>query len=291
MLGCVRISEFIKQSFASVCFAGALLVWTSFSAQGDTPSRVVSINLCTDQLAMLLAHDGQLRSVSFLARDPRSSAMTSEAQDYVINYGRAEEIYLMRPDLVLAGAYTARPTVDMLRRLDIPVAVVQPARSMADVQNRILEIGELLGRQLKAKEIVEQFQDDLADLALRTDQRPRAALYSANGWTSGDSSLAGQILYHAGLRNVAPEMGFESGGAMPLEILAMAKPDLVITTTPYDGYSRSEEILQHPLLKHFQKHGARFSMRDSDWVCGTPHVLSAVSRLIEAQQTLDVESR
>jgi iron complex transport system substrate-binding protein len=46
------------------------------AAPADTaPRRVVSINLCTDQLAMMLAAPGQLVSVSDLAADPHSSAM------------------------------------------------------------------------------------------------------------------------------------------------------------------------------------------------------------------------
>ena len=42
---------------------------------GAAPLRVVSINLCTDQLAMLLAAPGQLVSVTHLARDPEASVM------------------------------------------------------------------------------------------------------------------------------------------------------------------------------------------------------------------------
>ena len=35
----------------------------------EQPQRVVSMNLCTDQLAMLIARPGQLHSVSHLASD------------------------------------------------------------------------------------------------------------------------------------------------------------------------------------------------------------------------------
>ena len=61
------------------------------------------MNLCTDQLAMLLADPGQLVSVSHMALDPLSSAMVEEAEAFTINRGGAEQVYLMRPDLVLAG--------------------------------------------------------------------------------------------------------------------------------------------------------------------------------------------
>ena len=85
---------------------------------GDgAPGRVVSLNVCTDQLALLLGAPGQLVSVSRLAHDPRSSAMAGAARAIPANGASAEEGVLLRPDLVVAGSYTARATVEMLLRL------------------------------------------------------------------------------------------------------------------------------------------------------------------------------
>lgn len=252
-----------------------------------TPQRVVSMNLCTDQLAMLLAGQDQLLSVSYLALDKRSSAMTDEAKNYVINHGRAEEIYLLQPDLVIAGAYSTRATTDMLRRLGVPVVVIQPARSLEDVRDRIIEVGDILGRQKTAQAMVRNYDRDLERARSAGGSALRAALYSARGWTAGEATLAGQIVQAAGLQNIAQEMGFEHGGAMPLEVLAMAAPDMIITPVPYAGHSRSEEILQHPVVETFQRKSARAGMRDTDWVCGTPHVVRAVARLVEDRQNIE----
>ena len=259
-------------------------------APATAPQRVVSINLCTDQLAMMLADKDQLLSVSYLALDPRSSAMVDQAKAHVINHGRAEEIYLLQPDLVLAGAYSTRATVDMLRRLNVPVAVIQRAQSLAEVRERIQEMGALLGREAAAQAMLAAYDRDL-EAARATAQGPRAALYSARGWTAGNATLAGQILRAAGLRNVAAEMGFAQGGAMPLEVLAMAAPDMVITSAPYEGRSRSEEILLHPVVDAYRHTGARAGMRDADWVCGTPHVLRAVNRLAEDRRAHEARDR
>ena len=89
------------------------LLWPQGAVQGATgiaplpahqPRRVVSINLCTDQLAMMMAGPGQLVSVSHLAGDPTYSTMPEAAAAYPANRGLAEEVYLLKPDLVLAGA-------------------------------------------------------------------------------------------------------------------------------------------------------------------------------------------
>ena len=73
---------------AALASAAALLV--AGSADAEAPTRVVSMNLCTDQLAMLLADEGQLLSVSHIAFDPLASPMVEEAAGYEKNHGQAE---------------------------------------------------------------------------------------------------------------------------------------------------------------------------------------------------------
>jgi len=110
----------------------------------EPPRRVVSVNLCTDQLALLLAAPGQLVSVSRLAHDPTMAALAEAAQRIPANGGKAEEIYLLRPDLVLAGTYTTRQSLDMLRRLGIRVEAFPPEQSLEDIRRHIRSMGAML---------------------------------------------------------------------------------------------------------------------------------------------------
>ena len=254
----------------------ALLCGTHTGFAG--PSRVVSMNLCTDQLAMMLAAPGQLASVSYIARDRRASAMAEDAMAYPINHGRAEEIYLLKPDLVIAGTFSTRATTDMLRRFGVPVAVFEPAYSLDDVPARIAQMGTVLGREEAANALITEFEAAMSHIATTTAP-PRAALYAANGYTSGQHSLAGQILEAAGFANIAAELGYSHSGVLPLELLAMADPDVVITTRPYERPSRSEEILAHPVVSALSRRPDTGEMRDAEWVCGTPHVLNAIQKL------------
>jgi iron complex transport system substrate-binding protein len=235
---------------------------------------------------MLVAADGQLASVSRLALDTRSSAMVAQAESFVINDGMAEEIYLMRPDLVLAGSFTARASVDMLKRLDLKVAMFEPAYSLEDVADRITQMGAVLGRKERAAQLVADYRASLAKFQAQTSRNPRAALYTANGYTSGDQTLAGQILMTAGFENIAVKAGYPGGGAMPLEVLAMAAPEAVITSHPYPGGSRSEEIMDHPVVQALRTTSTSGSFSDSDWVCGTPFVLRAIENMVTLRRNL-----
>lgn len=255
------------------------------------PQRVISMNLCTDQLAMMLAAPGQLLSVSYLARDPRASAMAAEAMDHGVNHGLAEEIYLQHPDLVIAGRFSTLATVDMLRRLQVPVVVFEPARSLEDVRHRILRMGDVLGRQDAARQMVQDYEAGLAALAEREHDGPRTALYSARGWTSSAQTLSGQIMDAAGLRNIAVELGMDAGGVLPLEQLALSDPDMVITAQPYPGHSRAEEFQRHPVIEALRSKAGQAVMSDRDWVCGTPYVLRAIEELVDARQKMEARSQ
>jgi iron complex transport system substrate-binding protein len=119
--------------------------------RAEAPGRVVSMNLCTDQLALMLAREGQLISVSDIARDPLTSAMHLEAAAYPVNHGGAEEIFLLQPDLVLAGVWSDPATVAMLRGLGIEVAQIDVANSLADIPDLVREVGRLLDRETEAE--------------------------------------------------------------------------------------------------------------------------------------------
>ncbi len=260
-----------------------LAVPVSTRAQ-EAPRRVVSMNLCADQIAMSLAAPGQLLSVSALAQDPRSSAMADKAMAWPANNAGAEEIWLMQPDLVIAGAYTSRATVDMLRRLGIEVLEVYPAYSLADIRDRMAQIGTALGRDGEAAAQIDRFDARLATLQADVARRPRAAIYYANGYTTGNNTLAGEILITAGFENIAGDM---RGGGLPLERLIMEMPEVLISGTPYDRPSRSEAILQHPALDRLRADGEGLQVPDPDWICGTPHVLQTISGLASFRQTVE----
>ena len=280
-----------RRSVAARLAPAALAVLAALSAlapaaRADTPGRVVSMNLCTDQLAMLIAGEDQLHSVSHVALDPRASAMAAEAARHRINHGRAEEIYLMQPDLVVTSTLSARHSTAMLRRLGIPVITFAPANSLEDVHDRILEMGAALGHEDRARAIADAFEENLARLRTTAAARPSAVLYYANGYTLGDQTLAGQILLAAGFSNAASAAGYKTGTRMPLEVLAMTAPDTVVTSRRYPGASRAEEIMDHPVVQALRENSTAAAITDHDWLCGTPHVLRAIEKLVETRRAL-----
>jgi len=229
------------------------------------------MNVCTDQLAMRVAAPGQLVSVSHLARDPGLSAMAVEALAYPVNHGRAEEIYLMEPDLVLASTFSDRATVAMLRRVGVEVLEFPPAASLADIPERLRAMGAALGRESVAEDEARAFGTALETRG--SENRGRAALYGPGGYYRGGGTLAGDVLRAAGFSTISDVVGRDYGGFLPLELLVLAAPDLIVTPGAADAASRAHAILDHPALDDAAEGRA---LTNRDWVCGTPAVLDAI---------------
>lgn len=260
----------------------ALIAVMASPAAADVPQRVVSMNLCTDQLAMLLAVPGQLLSVSHLASDPMSSTMVEEAKAFPENRGGAEQIFLLQPDLVLAGTYTSLASVSLLQGLGIEVLQLPPATSIADVAGHLRIVGKALGQEAKAETLATEFETALAKYRY-LGQSATAAMYYPNGYTTGEGTLSDDVLRLTGFRNIGAEAGVTGGGILPLERLVLAEPDMIVTSSPYPGASRSEEILMHPALLEVRARAAAARMTDADWVCGTPALLRAIEAMAAAR--------
>lgn len=254
-------------------------------AAPTAPARVVSINLCTDQLAMMLAAPGQLVSVSHLAADPLSSPMAAEAAAYPQNRGSAEQVYLLHPDLVLAGEYSDFATVDLLRRLGVPVVQLPIASALDQVPDHLRLVATALGREAEGEAMARAYEDRLAALTLDVPE-VSGALYYPNGYTTGGGTLADDVLQHTGFFNVAVDAGVTGGGILPLERLVLAQPRVIVTSRPYPGASRSEDILQHPALAALGARAQVVAANDADWLCGTPHLLRAVAEMRDLREQL-----
>ncbi|MEP4193807.1 MAG: ABC transporter substrate-binding protein, partial [Sneathiella sp.] len=225
-----------------------ILFGMPISASYSEPTRVVSTNLCTDQLALLIAHPNQILSLSYLSIDENSSVLYEQARQYPVNHGLAEEVFALKPDLVLSGLYSARYTTALLRRLGKNVVTFNPAYSLEDIKANITRMGKILGREKEARFILKKFNQDLTKIAeLASLKSPSSArtlsLYGANGRTTGAGTLANALIKAAGFENLAGRLEITGTGYLPLEILVHEAPDMLVTYGKDLISSRSEEAL------------------------------------------------
>jgi iron complex transport system substrate-binding protein len=247
----------------------------------DPPKSVVSINLCADQLLVLLADRHVLRSVTFLSSRPSQSFVADLVRDIPPNYGEAEEVLAMQPDLVVAGRFAARPAVRMLRRLGIAVLDLPIPETFDEIRGQIVSLSSVLGVQARGDAMIEEMDRRLANIESPQGPPPRALVLGARGFTSGAETLVDEVLAAAGIQNVASDLGIRGYGKVELEEIVAAKPDVIIFNQPKDGApSLASEALTHRALHRFD--GQIIHMDPALWTCGGPYTIGAVEFLAAA---------
>lgn len=276
----------LRACLAAVVLAAATVPGLAARAEGALP-RVTSMNLCTDQLLMLIADPGQIASLSVLSRDPELSPLHEMAARFPVNHARAEEIFLDHPDVVLADVWSNAGVVAMLRRLGLDVEQLDPGSSLEGIRARITEVGRLTGHPDRAARLLADFDARLAAIR-RPAPGLRAAVYGSGGFGYGPATLEDQILALAGFENVVGGPGLDWGGPLPLERLIMLHPDLVIAGSDGmgRGTSRAQMIASHPALRALPRVA---QMRDARWSCGAPALLGAVEDLAALGRQIEAE--
>lgn len=263
----------------------ALLAGFAAPAAAQPPKRVVSMNLCTDEMAMLIAAPGQLHSVSFLATDTGASALAREAAGYAVNHGLAEEIFLMQPDMVLAGTYTTRATVGLLRKLGIRVEEFEPEDSFDDIRANLKRMGDLLGQPERAASLVAELDNELAALKPGEGAQKTVAAWYANSYTSGSGTLMDDIIGKSGLDNIAARLGYTGTARLPLELLVLAKPDVLVDGASGEkGVALAEENFVHPAYRTLGQESIHTEVPAKYTICGASFTAEAVKLLRQAAQ-------
>jgi iron complex transport system substrate-binding protein len=242
--------------------------------------RVVSINLCADQLLLNLASPGQILSLSWLASDPQESMLAAEARRYPVNYGTAEEVLAFDPDIILAGNYTGLFTRRLLQRLGYTVHEIAPANGLADIERNIRLVARAIEREQRAEALITEFRARQRTLAARTDDL-RVAFVRPGGFTIDRHSLAHELIELAGIRNVASEGGLDRWGSLPLEALVRTVPDAIaISRYEADAPALANSFLEHPALRvaAASTHAVHVPIRY--WACGLPQSLDTVELLL-----------
>ncbi|CAH1680719.1 Iron complex transport system substrate-binding protein [Hyphomicrobiales bacterium] len=250
------------------------------------PMRIVSLNLCTDELLLRLAPPERIASITWLSRDPRNANMAEAARAVPVNHGLAEEVLADRPDLVIAGTYTTRATVSLLRRVGAPVREFGVPRSIAEMRAQIAEMAALLGEEARGATLIADIDARLAALAAkRPPERHRAIVLRPNGFTVGRGSLVDEILSLAGLDNIAASLGIDSYGQIALETVALGGAEmLILNDTPDGPPSLAHEVLRHPLIEKLGERLRLVALPSRLWTCAGPSVLDAIELLARATE-------
>jgi iron complex transport system substrate-binding protein len=250
----------------------------------DAPQRIVSLNLCADQIVARLVPKERIASVTFLAAEPHSSSVADLVRGIPTNQGLAEEVIGLDPDLVLAGRYTARGAVRFLERHGRPVVDLDVAESFAAARAQILDIAKAAGVPERGAALVAEMDRKLA-ASPDAGRKPRAMMLGPNGFATSYGPLVDEMLARAGLVNIAAELGAGGRTGIPLEAAILGKLDmLIVDTGSRAGPALAQEILDHPAVRALKRDVLVVELPSNLWTCAGPQLADAVALLAEARR-------
>lgn len=268
----------------------------------ETLPRVVSINLCADQMVLLLADPQQILALSRLSRDEAGSRLHEQAEQYPQVQPRAEDIVPLAPDVILTGPYTSRYTLSLLDELGLRVESLEIAESVEAMLRNMRRVGDVLHRQSQAEELIATLEQRLARIDERVAEldatrdahgieAARAAVYDANGYTVGPQSLRGEAMRRAGLHNVAADVGVETYGVLQLEDMIRLAPAALIES-PYspDTYSRGQMLAEHPALRQSGLDPMVVSVPSNETICAGPWLVDVIELMLLAREQIQAEA-
>jgi iron complex transport system substrate-binding protein len=252
------------------------------SADIDTPHRIVSINLCADELLIALADPDQIASLSIYATDPKLSFLADRAAAFRHDAREAETVVDIDPDLVLAGRYTKRATRDMLEALGYRVELLDAARSIDGSIDQIRHVASLVGHPDRGEALIAQINAARQRAAAFADGRtaPTAAVYQRRGYVTGGETLTSELLNAVGLTNAGGDLAGARGGFVRLEQLMADPPDYLVVASPAARpQDQGEALLAHPALFSLFPAGKRIILPERLTVCGGPSLPAALDWL------------
>lgn len=271
-----------KVIFTAALVAGLLGIAGSCVAADAPPQRIVSINLCADELLIALADPQQIASLSIYATDPDLSYFADKARAFRHEAGEAETVIDLDPDLVIAGRYTKRASRDMLSELGYRVELLDPARSIEDSIAQIRQVAALVGHPDRGERLVAEIDAARAraEEAARGLPPKTAAVYQRRGYVTGGETLTGELLSAVGLVNFGGDLAGKSGGFVRLEKLVADPPDLlVVSGTTQAPEDQGQALLVHPALTALFPPGKRIALPERLTVCGGPSLPAALDWL------------
>lgn len=247
------------------------------------PQRVVSLNLCADQILMEVLTPEQLVGITHLSLDSGISYHYKKAQNYQDHQGRIEEIIALKPDLIVAGQFTTQPINQLLEKLGYTVVRIGLPKTIIEIKQQILTLGQHVGAPEQAGQAVKEMTESLARLRVnRIQGEPRAAIYYANGFSAGKQTIVDEALRYAGFKNVAVEQGLDFIAPLSMESLIKAQPDVFILGRYQENTdSMAHQVLQHPALQSYirSNHAKTIEMPDRYWDCAGPSLVAAIEQL------------
>lgn len=193
------------------------------------PRRIIALAPSITEMIYTLGRENRLVGVAQQSDYPAAAKSLPTVGTFV--RPDIEKIVALRPDLCIATSDGNPPyAISRIQSLGIPVYITRPV-DLNGIMRSLLDIGDLLGVERKAKAVVGRMQariDHVKDLVAMARSRPRVffELGFAPLVSAGENSFDGQLITYAG--GVDISKGPEPYPRISMGQVLAGKPDVII---------------------------------------------------------------
>lgn len=253
---------------------GGAALWANSAVPAAAPAkpkRIVSINLCADQLVLALADRDQIAGLTRNAADPEMSGEAAKARGLPIFRNSAEQLLGTDPDLVIGMPARRSAAMRALSGEKFAILDLETADTIDAIYDSIRQTAVAVGHPERGEAMVAKMQADLAKIG-RPGGGKVAAYYQRRGFMTGTGTLIDELMQRVGLVNLAGKLGKPPLSQMSLEEMVAAQPDYLIVESATDHVrDQGTEMLHHPALAGIP----RISIPQAWTVCGSPAYVQA----------------
>jgi iron complex transport system substrate-binding protein len=194
----------------------------------ERPERIVSLSATATEMLYAIDAGDQVVAVDSTSNYPPEVPTT----DLAAFEPNVEAIVGYDPDLVVASD-DINGLVASLQALDVPVVLAPAAATLDDSYDQIVQLGVASGHPAEAAELVDDMQDDIAQLraAVPLFDAPPTYYHELDQtfFSVTSQTFIGEIYGLVGLQNIADEAADAASGYPQLsaEFIVAADPDLV----------------------------------------------------------------
>ena len=248
--------------------------------------RIVSLSpLLTENVFLLGAGERMVGNTSYCTKPEAAKAVAKVGSVMELSI---ERIIGLRPDLVLAINLSPPQQVAQLERLGLRVHTFHQPDSFAEMCAQFLELGALLGREQRAREIVDEAARRTEAVRTATADLPRRKVFLQVGanplFSSVQDSFTHEYMVLGGGENIA---GDRRSGAMTTEQVLALDPEVIIIAVmgSEDGVGGGEKGKWERYRAMRAVRDGRVHVLDPDQVCSPSPLtfaasLEAIARLI-----------
>lgn len=264
-------------AFTGVCGAALWSVADDSPSAGGRPQRIVSLNLCADQLVLALADRDQIVGLTRNAADPEMSGEAAKAKGLRILTNSAEEILDLDPDLVIGMPARRSAAISVLKGEDYNLLDLKTANTLDEIYASIRETAAAVGHPERGRALIADMEKQLAAIPSPGAGRV-AAYYQRRGFMTGTGTLIDNLMTRVGVVNLAAKLGKPALSQLRLEEMVAAEPDFLIVESATDTVTdQGSEMLHHPALKDIP----RISIPQAWTVCGSPAYANAARSMAD----------